>query len=330
MSDAANDLVPVFIPSLAALLAQAEATKGERLTEAAVVRLRDEAICMMMTREDAAKLSDSRGYRDVEPGNCWADWHRLRVQLTGDGCLPRLVLCVPGRDDLEASCGRILVAEGIEHEWGDRDDRMGRAFRASACRWDPSLAAEDLAAIDEHTRVLYVLGAPSTARDAPGVARRSLQLGRRLLEAGGLAVKCESSGIAHGRARWLELARAAEGDGAWSALLRGYVQWPIQDGDDYQTCGLHLLGQPDLIASESHLREAYGPAADPAWSAVDLFVAFASYLVTECAPGGFASGHTFSTDDGAPRFRVVWEECTGYESDDLFFNAFGRWRFVGP
>jgi hypothetical protein len=321
-------LVPVFIPSLAALLAHAESSKGMRLTETEALRVRNNAVCMMMAPDDAAKLAESRGYRDVEPENCWADWHRLRVQITGNGYLPKLILCILGDADLETRCRHLLDGEGIEHEWRERDDRMESAFPASVCRCDPSLMADDFARIVEHSRVLYLLSPNFTAEDGPNVGRRFLCLGRRLLEAGALAMKCESSGIAHGRARWHELARDAEGADSWTALVRGYVQLPIWNGEDYHTCGLHLLGQPDLIVSGSVLREASDPTRDPAWTAVDLFRIFANYLLAECTPGRFASGHTFSPDAASPRFRVFWEDCTGYEEDEFFFNPFGRWRFA--
>jgi hypothetical protein len=61
---------------------------------------------------------------------------------------------------------------------------------------------------------------------------------------------------------------------------------------------------------------------------VELFRPFALYLLAECAEGTFGSGHTFSVSKGAPRYRVTWEPCTGYEEDDFFFNPFGRWRFT--
>lgn len=322
-----ENLVPVFVPPLAMWLARAEAVKGSRLTETEVVRVRDGAVCMMMAPAEAAKLAESRGYRDVEPEDCWADWHRLRVQVTGNGYLPKVVLCVLGKDDLQSQCEPILEREGIEHEWSEHDGRMERAFRASACRYDPSLTDKDLTRVGRHVKVLYVSSKNFTAQEGPAMSRSFLLLGRRLLKAGGLALKYESSGIAHGRSRWLELAREAEGDNFWPTLFRAYVQLPIQQGDDYYTCGLHLLGQPDLIVSATLLREAHGPK-DPAWAAVDLFRAFALYLLAECPPSRFASGHTFSLGAESPRFRVVWEECTGYDEDDFFFNPFGRWRFT--
>lgn len=323
----AKSVLPVFIPSLATLLAQAERIKGNRLTESEARRIRDKAVCMMMAPEDAVKLAESRGYRDVEPENFWADWHRLRVEHTGNGYLPKLVMCVLGDVNLASQCNQLLKARSLEYEWGEHDSRMVSAFEASACRCDPSLTEEDLVSIGEHSRVLYVLSRNFTAQDGPSVCRDFLDLGQCLLQLGAVALKCESSGIAHGRARWLELSCEATGDDYWMALIRGYVQLPIWSGEDFHTCGLHLLGVPDLVVSDDLLREAHCTNESQGWQAVDLFREFAHYLLSECNSGRFHSGHTFSLAPSTPRFRVSWEDCTGYEEDDFFFNPFGRWRF---
>jgi hypothetical protein len=92
---------------------------------------------------------------------------------------------------------------------------------------------------------------------------------------------------------------------------------------------MHLLGKPDLIVSNTLLREVYGSAIDPGYAAIDLFRFFAVYLVAECPVGKFISGHTFSIDAESPKFQVIWEPCTGYDENNLFFNPFGRWRFAG-
>jgi hypothetical protein len=282
----------------------------------------------MMAPEDATKLVESRGYRDVVPENCWADWHRLRVELTGNGYLPKIVMCVLGDASLESQCSLLLESAAIEHEWREHDSRMVSAFEASNCPYDPSLTEDDFIEIGNHSRVLYVLSRNFTAQDGPSVSRDFLRLGQRLLELGAVALKCESSGIAHGRARWLELAGEAAGDDHWEALMRAYVQLPISNGEDFYTCGLQLLGLPDLIVSDMLLREAHDSNENQCWQAVDLFRAFACYLLSECSPGKFFSGHTFSPAPSTPRFRVSWEECTGYDEDEFFFNPFGRWRFA--
>jgi hypothetical protein len=323
-------LVLLFVPPLASMLARAEQIKGSALTETEVLRIRDKAICISMNADDAKKMEESRGFRDVDPENCWADWHRLRAQVTGNGFLPKMVLCVLGGKGYPKEVEAILAEGGVEHEFRGQDPRMRKAFEASACRVRPSLDDEEFARIGRHATVLYVLSTNFPASEGPAVSHSFLRLGRRLLEAGGIAMKCESSGIAHSRSRWVELAAQAvegqkvaslrgAGSGFWSALYQAYVRLPIQSEDSFYTCGMHLLGKPDLIVATE---------LTPANKAVELFDVFAMYLLAECPDGGFASGHTFQASKTAPRFRVVWEQCTDYEEDEFFFNPFGRWRFI--
>jgi uncharacterized protein YegJ (DUF2314 family) len=80
---ATNDeqLVRVFIPPLGTLLLRAEDLKGEPLSHDEVIRIRDKAACIMMQAQDARKLDESRGYRDIDPENCWFDWQHLRREL---------------------------------------------------------------------------------------------------------------------------------------------------------------------------------------------------------------------------------------------------------
>src|SRR6185369_17605643 len=97
---------------------------------------------------------------------------------------------------------------------------------------------------------------------------------------------------------------------------------PIGSETDFYSCGMHLLGAPDLIVAQSTIA-AVGEAAE-------LFRTFALYLLAECPVGKFVSGHTFSIAKDAPRYRVVWEPCANYPQDSYFFNPFGRWRFTPP
>jgi hypothetical protein len=320
-----DQLVPVFIPSLAECLAHAEKVKGSPLTETEVVRIRDKAVCMMMSSEMARHMDDERGFRDVHPETCWSDWHRLRVQMTGNGYLPKIVLCLLGGPDFPEQCATIFKEDGIdhEHEFRGHDDRMVRAFEASASPVEPSLTKQDYARIGAHASVLYLLSKNFTAGDAPQVSQELLRLGSRLLQGGGIAMKCESSGIAHGQKRWIALAQKTKQgftQECWSALFAAFVQMPLQsEEEDLHTCGMHLLGKPDLIVQNALL---------PVPDAIELFQRFAMYLLGECKEGEFGSGHTFHFTKSSPRFRVVWEACSGYEEDEFFFNPFGRWRFT--
>ena len=87
---------------------------------------------------------------------------------------------------------------------------MTDAFAASEFRVNPSLEDADWELIEKHKSVLYVLSTNFIAVKAPAASLAMLSLGRRLLEAGGSAIKCDSSGIAHSRSRWFELASQAE------------------------------------------------------------------------------------------------------------------------
>ena len=76
-----ENLVPVFIPALGPILIHAEDLKGEPLSYDEVIRIRDQAVCIMMQEADARKMDESRGYRDIDPENCWHDWQHLRREL---------------------------------------------------------------------------------------------------------------------------------------------------------------------------------------------------------------------------------------------------------
>jgi hypothetical protein len=77
-------LVPMFMPSLAALLLNSERTKGAPLTHQEVISVRDNGVCVMVPQSVARKMEESRGYRDVDPENCWEDWNALRSELERD------------------------------------------------------------------------------------------------------------------------------------------------------------------------------------------------------------------------------------------------------
>src|SRR5437016_11753647 len=75
-------LVPVFIPALAPLLLRAEQLKGKPLTETEVLRIRDKATCVMMPADAARQMEENRGYPDIDPENCWAEWQQRRLGLS--------------------------------------------------------------------------------------------------------------------------------------------------------------------------------------------------------------------------------------------------------
>lgn len=71
---AEDELVIMFMPSLIDLLILLERNKGENLTEDEVYKIRDQAVCMTIRKSEMLKIEESRGYRDINPENCWGEW----------------------------------------------------------------------------------------------------------------------------------------------------------------------------------------------------------------------------------------------------------------
>lgn len=79
MSD--EPVVIVFIPALAPVLLRGEELKGSPLTEEEVYQIRDNAVCVTMTEAQERALVESRGYEDLDPEDCWAQWQALREEI---------------------------------------------------------------------------------------------------------------------------------------------------------------------------------------------------------------------------------------------------------
>ncbi len=76
-----EQLIPVFMPALSAVLLSAEDKKGEPLSYDEVIRIRDDSPCIMMRVDHMHKMAESRGYHDIDPEDCWYGWQQLRREL---------------------------------------------------------------------------------------------------------------------------------------------------------------------------------------------------------------------------------------------------------
>jgi hypothetical protein len=68
----------VFVPSLAALLLQAEKLNGAALTEKQVLAIRDRSTVMVVPHGKARAVQERRGYADVDAADAWNSWLKLR------------------------------------------------------------------------------------------------------------------------------------------------------------------------------------------------------------------------------------------------------------
>ena len=149
---------------------------------------------------------------------------------------------------------------------------------------------------------------PATASQ---IAATSLRLVKRLLDLGARAIKCESAGLTHGRERWSSLASQDDP----GALYGAWVRRPLASHGLLYSCGMHLLGFPDV--------ELAGVSAT---DAVELIDGFSLYQLIDRPGDRLLAGHTFSLRSTAPRFRLRRTACERYERDDFFHNPQGYWR----
>jgi hypothetical protein len=124
----------------------------------------------------------------------------------------QMVVCVPGtwKSPIELALGLVrdgakwlLMANQLsevatsftcEIDFQEADPRMRDAFESSS---GGRISASELKSIAASKSTVYLLG---TAGDLPS-ALSFLRAANSLLEAGGLGVKIESSGVAHGPAK---------------------------------------------------------------------------------------------------------------------------------
>lgn len=239
---------------------------------------------------------------------------------------PRHVVCLLGRFESFDALERVVHDVGgpgfsLDREYSmlEPDDRMGRAFEVSADRTQPSVLEADWDAIAAHRAVAYVLSAPMERVTARATSARMLDVVAAAFEVGVTAVKGESSGIAHGRARWIELASKCHSSDPGEAALASLDAWvrrPIVSGSICYSCGMHLLGEPDVeIGRELDEHEI-----------LSWMDALAAYVLAEKPLGGVGDGHTFRRVENDPRRRLTAHPCTRYEDDDFFFNPYGYLR----
>ena len=182
---------------------------------------------------------------------------------------PRHVLCFLGAaqglahltDAASAAINDFATGFGIDrtHSQDRPDPRMVRSFAACRDRVVPGAwTSADDDAVRDHGSVLYVLSPPMTPETAVIVSAAALLLVDAVMSAGAVAAKGESAGMAHGLARWRQL--AAEGAQALRShddfVLRricrqSFAKRPL-DGEDYlESLGFHLVGLPEIYVAKS-------------------------------------------------------------------------------
>jgi len=224
------------------------------------------------------------------PG-CWSTREAIAEAVNA-----RAAFKLDGDKLRESKSGKALEVDIYEH-----DPRLKQAFVGAS--FSHPLAPDELEAIGKHTFTVYLLGTPGLAN-----ARRMLRAAAALLDAGGLAVKVETSGVAHSAERWRELDQASADP---TALYRAFVAL-VGGPDDVYSCGMHNLEEADAIVVDSVEKPA------------ELVHHFVLYRLLERTK--MKEGEAFAISEGAPRYKLRFTACRTYPEGDLFFNPYGMWR----
>jgi hypothetical protein len=167
------------------------------------------------------------------------------------------------------------------------------------------ISQEDLDQIAKHKHTLYLICKSQKLEDL----QQLIRIGAKVLQAGGLAVKVETSGFAHPKDRWIELSQAGDEVSLYQALV-----CKVQHEQGLHTCGMHQFGMRDAIVYDDKLELE---------ECAELLNQFLLYLLYEKPE--LNEGETFSLDEGSPWYRIGVEECTRYEPDHYFHNPHGLW-----
>jgi len=239
--------------------------------------------------------------------------------------VPRIILGIPGkwptRSDLVRAiaefsegylfAGNVLMNVKSQASWTvdvyEHDPKLRRAFEVAG----QGLIDEPmLDQIGLHTQTLYVIGEEAGLEPA----RAMLDVGRALLDAGGLAVKVESCGTAHDAKTWRSLAETAA---LPPSLYRALVVLVGKGSRDvFYSCGMHHFGLPDTTVDAS-----VGPD-----DAATVMNRFNVYQMSESPT--LRAGHTFSVAADAPRYRLEQRPCEQFPEGDPFHNPDGYWHLT--
>jgi hypothetical protein len=117
---------------------------------------------------------------------------------------PRFILCIlhdePNIIEELCHCSDTFTYDKEYSNCGF-DENMYDAFDASWDRVSPSAADTDRLLVKEHKNVSYVLSKPLEKENSKEISFKALTFIAKAFVEGARAVKCESSGIAHGKSK---------------------------------------------------------------------------------------------------------------------------------
>lgn len=187
----------------------------------------------------------------------------------------------------------------------ERDEKLASAI---AFAGQHSITREDVAKLQQHTFVLYLIGPGGVS----AAARDIMPVAESLLQAGGMAVQVLTSGAAHSAAYWRMITQHRANP---PALFDAYVTFAQQEGRFFSV-GMQVFGLPDALVEG---------VLDP-HEAGELIQTFLLFTLLENP--ALKDGQAFRIDPQAPTYRLSYGPSDLQEPDNLMYNPYGVWRML--
>jgi hypothetical protein len=233
-----------------------------------------------------------------------------------------IILCIPGQwkdrseivTALAAANPNEYIFEGtaivhiptnekFEVNIQERNSKLTGSFKVAG---QGRINDRELAMIDTHSFIVYLIGKGGNMIEA----EKTMNAGQAFINAGGLAMKIETSGKSFTKAQW---AKVMDEQGETKFYEAFIVLLRAKDKSVY-SCGMHNLGLRDIVC-------------DPTLEsnqATTLIRKFIFHLLKDKPE--IRNGDVFSIYPKSPGFKIFEEKCKIYAKDDLFFNAIGMYR----
>lgn len=199
-------------------------------------------------------------------------------------------------------------SESVGFEIYERDQDLAEAFQIAG---QGKLSNDILNLINDHTFTVYLIldeEMSTTHEDKVNAARKLLKIGAHVLKSGGIAVKVESTGVAHSYDRWSYYSA----QNTTLALYDAFVTMIGSEEYNY-TCGMHTFGLPDVSLTKDISNE----------NAPSVMIAFNQWNLLN--NNKLKDGQFFRTAYNNPIFEMQLKEY-GYDEDDILNNRYGRWH----
>lgn len=196
----------------------------------------------------------------------------------------------------------IATARSCIIQIGDRDSYLANEFEVAG---QGSISESTLAKLELHRQVVYLIF-PDVGYQTCLTAARFAKV---FLDIGGIAIKVNSTQIAHEKDIWLEKYDSQDVFDIYSLFVILSC-----DNDYFFSRGMNNFGKADVsidIREDIHL----------AWYVINVFN---YYRLTEFPI--LKTGQTFRPDLDSPVYELEWIKAGLSELNDLSSNYYGRWH----